>query len=53
MITYLLLLERADQLAELKLMATILTSFVPVAIIVKKKKSNEENQAKYYVKIQT
>jgi hypothetical protein len=45
MITDLLLLERADQLAELKLTATILTSFAPAAIIVKK--SNEENQVKY------
>jgi hypothetical protein len=51
MITNLWLLERADQLAEIKLTSAILTSFIPVAIILKK--SNEENQAKFWVKIQT
>lgn len=45
MITHVLLLERADQLAELKLKTTVITSLVPGAIIVKK--SNEGNQAKY------
>jgi hypothetical protein len=44
-------LEPADPLAEIKLTATILTFFLLVAIIVKK--SNEENQAKFWVKIQT
>ena len=44
MITHLLLLERAAQLTELKLTATIITFFVPFAIIVKK--DQQKNQAK-------